>query len=119
MSVSMRFSGRTGGPAVRRPSLLYWPPWHGHANADPFSSTGQPRCMQVFAITRYEVSDSFLTKATRRSLCPFGPRSYRTVWNLSVKVSVGPRSVQYQSSPENDGPRAKPMIGTVTAAPIN
>ena len=33
--------------------------------------------------------------------------------------SVGPRSVQYHFSPENDGPSAKPTTGTVTAALIS
>jgi hypothetical protein len=68
VSVSSRFSGRTGGPAVRRPSLSYWPPWHGHANEVPFSSTGQPRCMQVFETTVNELSASLRTNATRRSM---------------------------------------------------
>ena len=57
---------RTGGPAVRRPSVSYAPPWHGQAKPDgwagvivtvlycftafsstgPAGCTGQPRCTQ-------------------------------------------------------------------------
>ena len=64
---SARSSARTGGPAVRLPSVSYWPPWHGQpkpaglvgisttlsSNVDfssskmgPFGCVGQPRWTQ-------------------------------------------------------------------------
>src|SRR5204863_9786539 len=40
-----------GGPAVRWPTVLYWPPWQGQAKPPPTACTGQPRCMQRFENT--------------------------------------------------------------------
>ena len=39
---------RTGGPAVRFPSELYWPPWHGQPN--DWARTGRSSTSPIFVI---------------------------------------------------------------------
>src|SRR5205085_5859879 len=96
-----RSSARTGGPAVRLPSVSYWPPWHGQpkppagsvgvksttplfvfsssfrlVNIGPFGCTGQPRCAQRFERTVKlglpPTTPLLRTYAVRRETSPSG-----------------------------------------------
>ena len=53
---SKRSSARTGGPAVRLPSVSYWPPWQGQPK--PAGTTGIRRTMPVSVSTSCSASSS-------------------------------------------------------------
>src|SRR6185437_13202412 len=89
-----RSSARTGGPAIRFPSVSYCPPWHGQPKPDgfdgisvtsrncfscfmkssPFGCTGHPRCAQWFEMIvklgRPFSSPLLRTKAVRLDTSP-------------------------------------------------
>ena len=94
---------------MRLPSMSYWPPWHGQPKPDePKTRTGQPRCMQVFAIAVNSSLPSLRMKTTRRSRSVWpGARVNVTTWNglfLSTGYRlVGPRSTSKCGSVSNAG----------------
>ena len=73
---SARSSARTGGPAVRFPSVSYWPPWHGQPK--PTASTAD----QVDVVAR---TPSSSPRRSARSAAP-GSRGARSASRSIVKL---------------------------------
>ena len=126
---AQRSSARTGGPAVRLPSVLYWPPWHGQPKpagstgvyvtfrrparyvrclsgvVGPFACTGQPRWTQrlerIVKLGSPSSRPLKRTYAVRSATSPSSGFMLNCVisHSPSLKVSSGPRSTSMSMKP--------------------
>ena len=121
-----RSSARTGGPAIRFPSVSYWPPWHGQPK--PVTSTGSARCrsgpdrllpfLEEQPVRLHRAAEMHATgEEHREGRDPFGVRPLLRMYivrRVTSPISGSSRKVAITNSPSG-----KSSIGpsTISSSP--